>query len=102
MEEVGKVNLFKFVVNPNDFAQSVENIFYLSFLIRDAKVAFETEDGEPVLCKYSTPELAAARTDFPTDGCEEPTDVDYEGGLKKRQIVLEFDMATWKVLLCIH
>lgn len=38
-------------------------------------------------------------TDFPTDGCEEPTDVDYEGGLKKRQIVLEFDMATWKVLL---
>jgi hypothetical protein len=55
LEEVGKVNLFKFVVNPNDFAQSVENIFYLSFLIRDAKVAFETEDGEPVICKYSTP-----------------------------------------------
>ena len=40
--------------------------------------------------------------DFSTDGCEEPTDVDYEGGLKKRQIVLEFDMATWKVLLIIH
>jgi hypothetical protein len=40
--------------------------------------------------------------DFSTDGCEEPTDVDYEGGLKKRQIVLEFDMATWKVLLLIH
>jgi len=79
LEEVGKVNLFKFVINPNDFAQSVENIFYLSFLIRDAKVAFETEDGEPVIY-----------------GCEEPTDVDYEGGLKKRQIVLEFDMATWK------
>jgi hypothetical protein len=46
-------------------------------------------------------ELVATMTDFPTtDGCEEPTDVDYEGGLKKRQIVLEFDMATWKVLLC--
>ena len=41
-------------------------------------------------------------TDLPTDGCEEPTDVDYEGGLKKRQIVLEFDMATWKVLIYIH
>jgi non-structural maintenance of chromosomes element 4 len=64
LDEIGKVNLFKFVVNPNDFAQSVENIFYLSFLIRDAKVAFETEDGEPVICKYPTQELIAIATDF--------------------------------------
>lgn len=48
------VNLFKFVVNPNDFAQTVENIFYLSFLIRDGKVALETNDeGEPVICMSS-------------------------------------------------
>jgi len=51
LDEIGTVNLFKFVVNPEDFAQSVENIFYLSFLIRDGKVAFETQDGEPVICK---------------------------------------------------
>lgn len=51
LDEMETVNLFKFVVNPNDFAQSVENIFYLSFLIRDGKVAFETQDGEPVICK---------------------------------------------------
>lgn len=51
-EEGAPINIFRFVVNPNDFAQSVENIFYLSFLIRDGKVAFETnEDGEPVVCK---------------------------------------------------
>ena len=42
------------------------------------------------------------RLTFYTDGCEEPTDVDYEGGLKKRQIVLDFDMATWKVLVPTH
>lgn len=47
-------NIFKFVINPNDFAQSVENIFYLSFLIRDGKVAFEMQDGEPMICKYSS------------------------------------------------
>ncbi|KAF8070559.1 Nse4 C-terminal-domain-containing protein [Lyophyllum atratum] len=75
------INIFKFVVNPNDFAQSVENIFYLSFLIRDGKVAFETtEDAEPVV--YT---------------CEQPTDHDYAGGLMKRQKVFEFDMAIWKV-----
>ncbi len=45
------INLFKFIINPNDFAQSVENIFYLSFLIRDGHVAFEIQDGEPIICR---------------------------------------------------
>jgi hypothetical protein len=55
-EEEGPINLFKFVINPNDFAQSVENIFYLSFLIRDGKVALETqEDGQVVICTISPP-----------------------------------------------
>ncbi|KAF7376250.1 Non-structural maintenance of chromosomes element 4 [Mycena sanguinolenta] len=80
VEEEGPVNLFEFVINPNDFAQSVENIFYLSFLIRDGKVALETqEDGQVVI--YI---------------CEQPGDSDYMQGLKKRQIVLEFDKATWQ------
>lgn len=49
-DEGQAINIFRFVVNPNDFAQSVENIFYLSFLIRDGKVAFETDtNGEPVV-----------------------------------------------------
>ncbi|KAJ6499179.1 Nse4 C-terminal-domain-containing protein [Mycena sanguinolenta] len=80
VEEEGPVNLFEFVINPNDFAQSVENIFYLSFLIRDGKVALETqEDGQVVI--YI---------------CEQPGDADYMQGLKKRQIVLEFDKPTWQ------
>lgn len=28
---------------------------------------------------------------------EQPTQEDYKEGLKKRQIVMEFDMTTWKV-----
>jgi hypothetical protein len=54
MEQNGPVNLFRFVINPNDFAQSVENLFYLSFLIRDGECALEMEeDGEPVICTFS-------------------------------------------------
>jgi len=49
-DEGAAINLFKFVVNPEDFAQSVENIFYLSFLIRDGKVALDNKEGEPVIC----------------------------------------------------
>lgn len=33
--------------------------------------------------------------------CEAPSADDYEGGLKKNQMVMELDMATWRVcLLC--
>ena len=36
-------------------------------------------------------------TNVSSDTCQPPTDSDYAEGLKKRQIVMEFDMATWKV-----
>ncbi|KZT01901.1 uncharacterized protein LAESUDRAFT_730800 [Laetiporus sulphureus 93-53] len=75
----GPINLFKFIVNPNDFGQSVENLFYLSFLIRDGKCALEAEEGEPMI--YF---------------CDQPSEDDYAQGLKKRQLVMEFDMATWR------
>ena len=45
LAKMDAVNLFKFIINPNDFGQSVENLFYLSFLIRDGKCALEIEEG---------------------------------------------------------
>ncbi|KAI0051808.1 hypothetical protein FA95DRAFT_138999 [Auriscalpium vulgare] len=83
VEQDGPVNLFRFIVNPTDFAQSVENLFYLSFLIRDGECALEIEeDGNPVIFI-----------------CEAPKDDDYAEGLKKQQLVLEFDMETWKAAI---
>ncbi|KAH9992638.1 Nse4 C-terminal-domain-containing protein [Russula vinacea] len=80
VEQNGPVNLFRFVINPNDFAQSVENLFYLSFLIRDGECALEIEDdGEPVVFI-----------------CEQPQLSDYQEGLRKQQLVFEFDVKTWE------
>ncbi|KAF8482873.1 Nse4 C-terminal-domain-containing protein [Russula ochroleuca] len=80
VEQNGPVNLFRFVINPNDFAQSVENLFYLSFLIRDGECALEIEDdGEPVIFI-----------------CEQPQLSDYQEGLRKQQLVFEFDVKTWE------
>ena len=49
--EVNGVNMFRLVINPHSFGQSVENLFYLSFLIRDGKCAFsvDEESGEPTI-----------------------------------------------------
>ncbi|KAH9002069.1 Nse4 C-terminal-domain-containing protein [Lactarius hatsudake] len=81
VEQNGPVNLFRFITNPNDFAQSVENLFYLSFLIRDGECALEIEeDGEPVIFI-----------------CEQPQLSDYQEGLRKQQLVFEFDIPTWEV-----
>ncbi|KAF8622646.1 hypothetical protein AX15_006758 [Amanita polypyramis BW_CC] len=80
LENEERINLFRLIVNPRDFAQSVENLFYLSFLIRDGKVALEiNDDGEPEV--YI---------------CEQPNDQDYAAGLKKQQMVMQLDMATWR------
>ena len=109
MEQNGPVNLFRFVVNPNDFAQSVENLFYLSFLIRDGECALEIEeDGEPVICAcaFYTYSLSLARVRLgiisyvkspPPVICEQPQFSDYQDGLKKQQLVFEFDVKTWEV-----
>jgi hypothetical protein len=65
LEGTGSINFFKFIVNPDTgegtgtqnpgFAQTVENLFYLSFLVRDGKCAFEVseENLEPIICESS-------------------------------------------------
>ncbi|KAI0684484.1 Nse4 C-terminal-domain-containing protein [Cytidiella melzeri] len=79
LQGLGQINLFRFIINPNDFGQSVENMFYLSFLIRDGKCALDLDNGEPIIFLS-----------------EPPSADDYEGGLSKQQMVMELDMATWE------
>lgn len=44
------INFFRFVIDPDDFGQSVENCFYVSFLIKDGKAGIQvTSDGEVLI-----------------------------------------------------
>ena len=48
------VSLFDFVVNPSSFGQTVENIFYTSFLIKEGNLkVLHSDEGLPLLGEYS-------------------------------------------------
>jgi hypothetical protein len=56
----GGIAYFKFIINPRSFGQTVENLFYVSFLIRDGKVGVNHDDqGMPCLgsCYFIIPPL---------------------------------------------
>lgn len=51
----GGLPLFEFVVNPKSFGQTVENLFYVSFLIKDGNAGFGNDSNMlPTLRKYTT------------------------------------------------
>jgi non-structural maintenance of chromosomes element 4 len=75
------INLFEFVINPGSFGQTIENIFYLSFVIRNAMAKIEEdENGLPVVSWVG-------------DSEGESTD-------ENKQTVLEMTMKHWEVVSC--
>ncbi|KAI8812180.1 Nse4 C-terminal-domain-containing protein [Cladochytrium replicatum] len=74
------VPYWRFVVNPRSFAQTVENVFYVAFLVREGKA--EVFGDEPML-----------RT------AERPTMDEVTQGVKKRQAIVDIDVAMWKELI---
>ena len=59
----GGLPFFDTVINPLSFGQSVENLFYISFLIRDGKMSVTTDStGLPSLSKCPSRVLYTVRT----------------------------------------
>ncbi|KAK5744911.1 hypothetical protein LTR17_001662 [Elasticomyces elasticus] len=96
------VPLFEFVVNPRSFGQTVENIFYVSFLIKEGSVAVKLdEDGLPTINIEEPP---------PKDGEDEngqplstPEKIKQkkarEKEKSKHQAVFALDFDTWRGLV---
>ncbi len=74
-------NFFQFIVNPNSFSQTVENLFHFSFLVKDGQASLKVKDGVPVVA----PE-------------QPPREEDYEEGVsEKKQCVIKLDFETFEV-----
>ncbi len=73
------VNFFEFVCNPESFSQTVENCFYVSFLVREGRAGTDVSDDGLVMI-YA----------------REPRNEDDEVETVSHQAVMEMDMATWR------
>lgn len=61
LRRTGGIDLMRFVVNPKSFGQTVENIFYVSFLIRDGRIEIEYDEYDlPALGNFNV--LALPKT----------------------------------------
>ncbi|XP_038070924.1 non-structural maintenance of chromosomes element 4 homolog A-like [Patiria miniata] len=82
-QEIEPVSLFEFVINPHSFSQTVENIFHLSFLVKDghAEVALD-DDRLPIIIP---------RTPYIEGQTNERVD--------RKQVMMSLDMTQWKEIV---
>ena len=103
--EDGGVCLFRFVINPKSFGQSVENLFYLSFLIRDGEAGVDED-------RYKLPSLRKSLLLSTFESHESSRSIDAtkartkaeikEMGIKnhnKFQGVFHLDFPTWREIV---
>ncbi|CAM0136064.1 hypothetical protein VKS41_005550 [Umbelopsis sp. WA50703] len=80
--EHGPTNYFKLVTNPSSFSQTVENIFYVAFLIRNAVASIDDNSGIPIISIH-----------------DPPTADELGDGLPKKQIIMSLNMELWKEII---
>jgi hypothetical protein len=86
LEECGKMNFWQFILDPESFSRSVENIFHFSFLIKDGRASLQTENDCPVTQTEDPPE----ESDYAT------------GKAMKKQTILKFDMQLWETVKNVY
>ncbi|GAA5930943.1 hypothetical protein JCM10213_003951 [Rhodosporidiobolus nylandii] len=80
----------QFVVNPDSFSQTVENMFYFSFLMRENKAAIEVDDNT------DSPYYGDMIT-FSVDAETTAAQAEQGSSAKKYQVVLELTEEVWRV-----
>ncbi|KAL8387505.1 hypothetical protein RB595_009859 [Gaeumannomyces hyphopodioides] len=85
LRDTGGIDLLRFAVNPRSFAQTVENMFYISFLIRDGKVNLDFDDD-------GLPSISAVDDDDDGESTERSNPT-------RHQAIIELDQAKWREVI---
>ncbi|KAL2269562.1 hypothetical protein VTJ83DRAFT_1746 [Remersonia thermophila] len=85
LRTTGGIDLLRFVINPHSFGQTVENMFYVSFLIREGSVTLEfDENGLPSIQPVrASPSAEPSRSK----------------AAMRHQAIMSIDMETWRDLI---
>ncbi|KAK4162451.1 Non-structural maintenance of chromosomes element 4 A [Cladorrhinum sp. PSN259] len=85
LRSTGGIDLLRFVVNPLSFGQTIENMFYVSFLIRDGLITLDFDgDGLPSI--------------EPTLQAEAPPGT-HSRTKPRHQAIMSLDMSTWRDII---
>ncbi|KAJ1335958.1 non-structural maintenance of chromosomes element 4 [Microdochium nivale] len=85
LRDSGGIDMLRFVINPRSFGQTVENLFYVSFLIRDGQVRIDFDsDDFPTLLPVDKDEEQISGT---------------KHGAQRQQAVLSIDMGIWRDII---
>ncbi|KAM0816636.1 putative Nse4 C-terminal-domain-containing protein [Seiridium cardinale] len=85
LRSTGGMDFFKCIINPDSYGQTVENMFYVSFLIRDNQVQLELdEDGHPTLAPVEEPDRHEAGS---------------RHGSQKHQAIFHLDKAQYHAII---
>lgn len=103
----GGVPLFRFCINPRSFGQSVENLFYVSFLVRDGTVGISFDSRQlPTLRRFSPFQpvnLSLHMLTDPVDAAKPyaPSEAQKKG-IQKHQAVFSLDFDTWQAVMDLY
>ncbi|KAK4227532.1 Non-structural maintenance of chromosomes element 4 A [Podospora fimiseda] len=86
LRSTGGICLLRFAVNPHSFGQTIENLFYVSFLIRDGLVKLD-------FCKFDLPSLEPVHsTDEASVGAQKKLN-------PRHQAIMSMDMSIWRQII---
>ena len=107
----GGVSLFRFVINPKSFGQTVENMFYVSFIIKEGGAGVEFDSNQlPTLRKLSRSscQFTFLGLRVGVDTCEtgeerkqrtNGLEIEEQTSQERHQAVFHLDFDTWEALI---
>ncbi|KAI8059214.1 Nse4 C-terminal-domain-containing protein [Gongronella butleri] len=82
LDDRGPINYFEFITNHESFSQTVENMFYVSFLVRNGVAEIDDQSGQPILQTRA-----------------HPTIEELNAGLAKHQIIMSLSQPQWQKII---